>query len=159
MDLASAGISLTVIDSIMALPRLQGRFMLMFYRNLWVLALLALTACSPAGDEPAAAAPATGAEREVMPSWREDYLALGKETYERVCASCHESGEQGAPVTGKREQWEGRSDLWQAVLFEHAKSGYLDMPGRGGQPDLSDEAVEAAAEYMLGLTYPELPTD
>ncbi len=132
--------------------------MRMFDRNVWVLALLALAACSPQGDEPPAAPPAQ-TERDVMPSWREDYLALGKETYERACASCHDSGEQGAPVTGQRDQWEGRSDLWQAVLFEHAKSGYLDMPGKGGQPDLTDEAVEAAAEYMLGLTYPELPKD
>jgi len=133
--------------------------MLMSYRNVWVLALLAMVACSPTGNEPAAAAPSSEAEREVMPSWREDRLALGQQTYEQACASCHDSGEQGAPVTGKREQWEGRSDLWQAVLFEHAKSGYLDMPGRGGQSDLTDEAVEAAAEYMLGLTYPELPKD
>lgn len=133
--------------------------MRMFDRNVWVLALLALAACSPQGDEPPAAAPPAQTERDVMPSWREDYLALGKDTYERACASCHDSGEQGAPVTGQRDQWEGRSDLWQAVLFEHAKSGYLDMPGKGGQPDLTDEAVEAAAEYMLGLTYPELPKD
>ena len=133
--------------------------MLMFYRTVWVLALLAIAACSPAGEEPAAVAPSSEEKRDVMSSWREDYLALGKETYEQACASCHDSGEQGAPVTGKREQWEGRSDLWQAVLFEHAKSGYLNMPGRGGQSDLTDEAVEAAAEYMLGLTYPELPKD
>lgn len=133
--------------------------MRMFDRNVWVLALLALAACSPQGDEPPVAAPPAQTERDVMPSWREDYLALGKDTYEQACASCHESGEQGAPVTGQRDQWEGRSDLWQAVLFEHAKSGYLDMPGKGGQPDLTDEAVEAAAEYMLGLTYPELPKD
>jgi cytochrome c5 len=133
--------------------------MRMFDRNVWVLALLALAACSPAGGEPQTAAPSNQMERDVMPSWREDYLALGKDTYERACASCHESGEQGAPVTGKREQWEGRSDLWQAVLFEHAKSGYLEMPGKGGQSDLTDESVEAAAEYMLGLTYPELPKD
>jgi cytochrome c5 len=134
--------------------------MRIFDRNVWVLALLALAACSPAGDEPpAAAAPPAQTERDVMPSWREDYLALGKDTYEQACASCHDSGEQGAPVTGQRDQWEGRSDLWQAVLFEHAKSGYLDMPGKGGQPELTDDAVEAAAEYMLGLTYPELPKD
>jgi len=133
--------------------------MLMFYRNVWVLALLAMAACSPAGDEPAAAAPSTRAERDVKPTWREDYLALGQDTYERACASCHESGELGAPITGRREQWVGRSDLWQAVLFEHAKTGYLDMPGKGGQPELTDEAVQAAAEYMLGLTYPELPRD
>jgi len=130
-----------------------------FHRNVWALALLAMAACSPAGDEPTAAAPSAQAARDVEPTWREDHLALGEDTYQRACASCHESGEGGAPVTGKREQWEGRSDLWQAVLFKHAKAGYLEMPGKGGQPDLTDEAVEAAAEYMLGLTYPELPQD
>jgi len=49
--------------------------------------------------------------------------------------------------------------MWQAVLFNHAKAGYLDMPGKGGQPELTDESVEAATEYMLGLTFPELPKD
>jgi cytochrome c5 len=49
--------------------------------------------------------------------------------------------------------------MWQAVLFNHAKAGYLDMPEKGGAAELSDEAVEAAAEYMLSLTFPELPTD
>jgi hypothetical protein len=35
--------------------------------------------------------------------------------------------------------------MWQAVLFNHAKSGYLEMPEKGGAAELSDEAVEAAA--------------
>jgi cytochrome c5 len=94
-----------------------------------------------------------------MPGWREDRLALGKATYASACASCHEAGEGGAPRPGRREDWSDRSDMWQAVLFNHAKSGYLQMPGKGGQPELSDAAVEAAAEYMLGLTFPEKPLD
>ena len=49
--------------------------------------------------------------------------------------------------------------MWQAVLFNHAKSGFLEMPPKGGQPGLPDESVEAATEYMLGITYPELPRD
>jgi len=49
--------------------------------------------------------------------------------------------------------------MWQAVLASHAKSGYLDMPSKGGQQGLSDAAVEAATEYMMGLTFPERPTD
>ena len=49
--------------------------------------------------------------------------------------------------------------MWQAVLFEHARAGYFDMPGKGGRRDLSDEAVEAATEYMLEKTFPELPKD
>jgi cytochrome c5 len=133
--------------------------------------LAGLAACSPpgssetgsseAGDSTAASAEvgAGAAGRDVMPGWREDRLALGKATYESACASCHEAGEGGAPRPGRREDWSERSDMWQAVLFSHAKSGYLEMPGKGGQPELSDESVEAAAEYMLGLTFPEMPLD
>lgn len=121
--------------------------------------VLGVAACSQdSGDVPAAAADAAP-ERAVGANWREDRQALGQSTYEAVCAECHESGQDGAPRTGQREDWAERSDMWQAVLFNHAKSGYLDMPERGGAPELSDDAVEAAAEYMLSRTFPELPTD
>lgn len=134
--------------------------MQVIYRNLWVLALVGLAGCSPdPGEAEGGAQAVDAAQREVMPAWREDRMALGKDTYEQVCAACHETGEGGAPKTGDREQWEERSDMWQAVLFKHAKSGYLDMPGKGGQEELTDEAVEAAAEYMLVRTFPELPRD
>jgi cytochrome c5 len=92
-------------------------------------------------------------------SWRARYLELGRETYESVCASCHDAGKEGAPVKGDRESWSGRSPLWSAVLLEHAKSGYLEMPCKGGQVELSDRAVEAAGEYMLMETFPELLRD
>jgi cytochrome c5 len=132
--------------------------------------LAGLAGCSPGGSEaggsaagdggPAAAEGDAGAAVPAStPGWREDRLALGKTTYDAACASCHEAGEGGAPRTGRAEDWSERSDLWQAVLFNHAKSGYLEMPGKGGQPELSDESVEAATEYMLGLTFPELPRD
>lgn len=134
--------------------------MLVFYRILWVFALLGLVACSPGGEDVSAPSETLKPEqREVKPTWREDRVSLGQETYQSVCASCHESGDHGAPVTGNRDQWEERSDMWQAVLFKHAKAGYLEMPGKGGQSDLSDEAVEAATEYMLALTFPELLRD
>ena len=92
-------------------------------------------------------------------SWRARYLELGRETYEQTCASCHDSQLDGAPITGDRSSWSDRSPLWSAVLFEHAKSGYLQMPPKGGQPGLSDTAVEAAGEYMLCETFPELLRD
>ncbi|MCW8871983.1 MAG: c-type cytochrome [Xanthomonadales bacterium] len=134
--------------------------MSVFYRSLWMVALIGLMACSPGGEDVAAPEPLAQPEpRDVRPTWREDHMALGKETYQLACASCHESGDLGAPITGNRDQWEERSNMWQAVLFKHAKSGYLDMPGKGGQPNLSDEAVEAATEYMLGLTFPDRPAD
>ena len=33
------------------------------------------------------------------------------------------------------------------------------MPGKGGRADLSKESVDAALEYMLQKTFPELPRD
>jgi len=134
--------------------------MQLIYRGLWVLALVGVAACSPDPAEGVDQAQQDdSAQREVMPTWREDRMALGKDTYEFACASCHETGDRGAPKTGDRDQWEERSDMWQAVLFKHAKSGYLEMPGKGGREGLTDEAVEAATEYMMVRTFPELPRD
>ena len=131
----------------------------MSYRTVLVLTLLAVAACSGGTPESTSGPAASAGEAGDVPSWREQRAALGRETYRAACASCHDTGDSGAPVTGKREDWSGRSEMWQAVLFEHAKSGYLDMPGKGGQEELSDEAVEAATEYMMEQTFPELPRD
>ena len=84
-------------------------------------------------------------------------LLAGKQAYEEICAGCHEEGLDGAPRTGDRDDWEGRSWLWEAVLFEHARCGYEDMPAKGGCTTLDDVAVTKAAEYMMALTYPEMP--
>ncbi|WP_188109744.1 c-type cytochrome [Pseudohalioglobus sediminis] len=83
----------------------------------------------------------------------------GKRAYERVCAACHATGVEGAPVVGNKSDWQQRSDLWEAVLVEHAEKGYLKMPARGESDYLTDYDVSAAAEYMLTLTHPELPAD
>jgi cytochrome c5 len=80
----------------------------------------------------------------------------GKDAYDQVCADCHEEGVDGAPRTGDREAWAGRSWLWEAVLFEHAKSGYMTMPAKGGEESLDDATVEMAAEYMLTKTFPDV---
>ena len=84
-------------------------------------------------------------------------LLAGKQAYEEICAGCHEEGLDGAPRTGHREDWEGRSWLWEAVLFEHARCGYEGMPAKGGCTTLDDATVTKAAEYMMALTYPEMP--
>lgn len=81
----------------------------------------------------------------------------GVDAYMAQCAGCHETGLQGAPIVGDKAYWESRSKLWQSVLVDHAKAGYLEMPARGGRADLSDATIEAAVDYMLSLTYPDLP--
>ena len=88
-----------------------------------------------------------------------DTAVTGETAYRQNCARCHETGANGAPRTGHPEQWEVRSSLWQAVLMEHAKSGFLDMPARGGNPELPDDVVNSAAQYMLERTFPDMPKD
>jgi len=79
----------------------------------------------------------------------------GEAAYVEHCAGCHETGMLGAPREGDPQDWEDRSSLWQAVLMEHAKTGFFDMPARGGNSELPDDVVSAAAEYMLELTFPD----
>ena len=110
-----------------------------------------LVACGQA-DGPAA--PETSLVPPPPPD--ESVQLAGKEAYDQVCARCHEEGVDGAPRTGERDAWAGRSWLWEAVLFEHAKSGYMDMPAKGGDESLNDATVEMAAEYMLTKTFPEV---
>jgi len=106
----------------------------------------AIGACAANSGEPQADPSATAAVN-------------GEQAYVEHCAGCHETGLLGAPREGEPEDWEGRSSLWQAVLMDHAKTGYFDMPARGGKSELPDEVVNAAAEYMLEITFPDRPED
>lgn len=118
-----------------------------------LIALLTLAGCGQANNN---AAPSTA-----PPSLSPDngmVQLTGKQAYERVCAACHEEGVDGAPRTGDRDAWSGRSWLWEAVLFEHAKQGYMNMPAKGGDESLDDATVEMAAEYMLSKTFPDAPS-
>lgn len=85
--------------------------------------------------------------------------ADGEAAYMEFCAGCHETGMMGAPVAGDAVDWQTRSQLWDAVLLDHAITGYLEMPAKGGRMDLPEHIVKAAAEYMLRITYPDMPHD
>ena len=115
--------------------------------------VLVLTGC---GQKDSGELVLTEPESEVAMS-PNGVLLAGKQAYEEICAGCHEEGLDGAPRTRHRDDWEGRSWLWEAVLFEHARCGYEDMPAKGGCTTLDDVTVTKAAEYMMSLTYPELP--
>ncbi|MDH3338206.1 MAG: c-type cytochrome [Gammaproteobacteria bacterium] len=121
--------------------------------SLFVLFMLA--GCGPRNaGEPARIEP----EAEEIATTETAWLA-GKQAYEEYCAGCHEEGLDGAPRTGDRDAWDKRSWLWEAVLFEHARTGYGDMPAKGGDAELDEATVTKAAEYMLTLTYPETHRD
>ena len=89
----------------------------------------------------------------------QDTSRSGRETYEIGCGTCHDTGVNGAPVTRNPADWQDRSPLWQAVLMEHADAGYLAMPAKGGHGELSDEDVDTAVLYMLGITFPDRPAE
>lgn len=111
-----------------------------------------VVACDRAADEQG---PSTSPV--VAPPPADDTFQLsGKQAYDQVCAHCHDEGIDGAPRTGDREAWANRSRLWEAVLFEHAKDGFMSMPAKGGDDVLKDATVEKAAEYMLTKTFPDL---
>ena len=94
---------------------------------------------------------------EPQPAAMASALEIGQRAYEDLCAGCHDEGVNGAPRTGVRADWENRSWLWEAVLFEHAREGFNEMPEKGGDSELDDATVTKAAEYMMSLTFPELP--
>lgn len=83
----------------------------------------------------------------------------GEAAYLEYCAGCHETGMFNAPIVGDPAYWEGRSTLWQAVLMKHAREGYYDMPPKGSRPEVPDETIDAAVEYMLSVTFPNRPPD
>lgn len=124
-----------------------------------VLLLSGLPGLVDAWDGAGCTEPFSRAHEDVTDDWRLERLRHGKEIYTYVCASCHDPGASAAPDIGRKEDWSSRSRLWCAVLFEHAKSGYLGMPAKGGREELTGKDVDAAAEYMLGVTFPELPPD
>jgi len=126
------------------------------YRFLYVsLAAMYVVSCTQESVDTNQPAPLASEQTVATQTQTEIPQISGAEAYKIACGSCHETGVDGAPVTGDPHAWSDRSPLWQAVLFEHANSGYMDMPGKGGNPDMSNEVVTAAAEYMLSITYPD----
>ena len=131
----------------------------MFVRPLFFAALVAVAGCAASSDMAPAPQDASTSDQVNLEAWRADFLAEGEAVYRERCAQCHAPGASDAPAVGVREDWDERSRLWTAVLFQHARHGYLEMPPRGGSLDVTERQVDAAAEYMLTVTYPELPID
>ena len=104
-----------------------------------LIAMLAWTAC--------ATSPPRAEETAPCP------MELGKQIYQRSCASCHDSGAGGAQVIGDRDGWRSRIAKEMEELLRHSIHGFTgavgDMPPRGGDPTLDDAEVAAAVCYLV----------
>jgi cytochrome c5 len=81
-------------------------------------------------------------------------VRTGPQVYNLACIACHAPpGIGGAPVIGDAAAWDARVAQGMDVLVGHAINGFQGetgvMPARAGRPDLSDEEIVAAIEYML----------
>lgn len=73
------------------------------------------------------------------------------------CASCHTTGQDGAPKIGDRPAWVPRLSKGLDKLVASAIHGHGPMPARGGLPDLSDQEIRGAIVYMFNHGLPEPP--
>lgn len=98
--------------------------------------------------KPNAAGSAGGAAAEAMPK-------TGKELFQQTCSACHGAGIAGAPKAGDKAAWGPRIDKGMPTLYEHAEKGFQGssgvMPAKGGRPDVPDDLVKQAVDYMVGM--------
>ena len=101
-------------------------------------------ALAPAASAPAAASAAAPVAASVLG---------GAQAYAGVCAVCHAAGVAGAPKFGDKAAWTPRLAQGIATLKAHALAGYQGkagvMPAKGGRPDLADQSVANAVDYMV----------
>ena len=73
---------------------------------------------------------------------------LGESTYKSSCFACHDSGVANSPKFGDKAVWSPRIAQGIASLHTAAIKGKGAMPGKGGNPALSEKAVMEAVDYM-----------
>jgi cytochrome c5 len=77
----------------------------------------------------------------------------GRAVYQLACTACHTPGIAGAPKTGDTAAWATRLEQGMDTLVAHAIEGFQGdagfMPARGGHPNLTDEQVRDAVQYMV----------
>jgi len=109
------------------------------------LRLQAIEKVALVGDKKAEAA-APVAEVKAEP------VALdGESIVKTTCLACHGTGVLNAPLIGNMEMWQPRLDANGGLdgLVKSAIAGKGGMPAKGGNPNLSEENIKAAIEFML----------
>jgi cytochrome c5 len=125
-------------------------------------AVVLLAACGQSSNQTVGAPPAAPAAVPAAPGKtdivaEESGYAKGEETFKKVCALCHKTGEAGAPKVGDKADWGLRIAQGKDALYAHALNGFTGqkgmMPAKGGGATLSDEDVRAAVDYLVSKAH------
>ncbi len=97
-----------------------------------------------------------------LPDGPDDRLRHGRSVWLQTCQRCHGPGLEGAPEIRDASAWQQRLAGGRERLHRHALEGFIaasgaEMPARGGDRDLEDAAVIAAADYMIWVATGQLP--
>ncbi|MGB1309873.1 MAG: c-type cytochrome [Leucothrix sp.] len=103
----------------------------------------------PASQKEAKVEPAEVVAATKEPSAAIVATALGESTYKSSCFACHDSGVANSPKFGDKAVWAPRIATGISSLHTAAIKGKGAMPGKGGNPSLSDQAVMEAVNYMV----------
>ena len=113
------------------------------------------TAAAPAVADSAPAA-ATPAPADAVAAGGDD---TGKRVYNSLCFTCHgnvdgSGGLPNIPHFGDKAAWTDRIAQGMPLLYEHAIKGFTGASGmpmmpKGGNPNLTDDEVRAAVDFML----------
>jgi cytochrome c5 len=75
--------------------------------------------------------------------------ADGKAVYDKTCVVCHAAGVANAPKFGDKAAWAPRVASGKDALLGSVLQGKGAMPPKAGAPDLKDDDIKAAIDYML----------
>jgi cytochrome c5 len=78
----------------------------------------------------------------------------GPQVYNAACIVCHQApGVGGAPPVADVAAWAPRIAQGVDTLYTHALLGFTGtkgfMPAKGGRPDLSDDEIKGAVDYLV----------
>ncbi len=149
----------------MVFPHFNRRGSRHFLPFAWCMPVL-LAACSSdappddSGEEPAAAeamgdGPLDGQVTvDRLPTPDDATLLKGRDVWAGTCMGCHGLGIAGSPKITDKTAWAPRIAKGKDTLYEHAINGFFGadgamMPERGGNPELSDDEIRAAVDFMV----------
>lgn len=89
-----------------------------------------------------------------LPLPTDESLLKGRAIWGDTCQGCHGLGIASSPKITDMAAWAPRIAKGKDVLYGHAINGFFGddgamMPERGGNPQLSDEDVKAAVDFMV----------